>query len=143
MWNFGLHYLFTWTPDDNWIHGTRASETSRDSVPRVNGPIQGSEAVLGAEVRFTAASTATATSATRISTARNVNALGESLEAAHQGRSQLQQRISVRRTPRTTVFTAAPERERLINSVDFQYSCSFGAYARAPEDWWATVRTWS
>ncbi len=18
MWNFGLHYLFTWTPDDNW-----------------------------------------------------------------------------------------------------------------------------
>jgi len=51
------------------------------------------------------------------------------------GGPNFKQAYSVRRTPRTTVFTAGPRTRGHHHSVDFQYSFSFGAYARAPEDW--------
>ena len=55
---FGLHYLFTWTPDDNWSplnsmqSGDRATGTTQSVTPRSQGPIQGSMPVWGGEVKL-------------------------------------------------------------------------------------------
>ena len=47
-----LHYLYTWTPDDNWNPINSRLVNASNAVPRALGPIQGSIAVVGGEVRF-------------------------------------------------------------------------------------------
>ena len=79
---FGLHYLFTWTPDDNWsprnsmqIAAPNATDVS--ITPRSQGPIQGSMTIWGGEVKLSGRRLRpTAISATRHIDARNINACG-------------------------------------------------------------------
>lgn len=138
MWNFGLHYLFTWTPDDNWDPRNSRPGSSGDAVPRFMGPIQGSVAVLGAEVKFTGGEYGDGYVSYTHLDARNVNALAESLEVLHtKGGPNLKQAYFGQTYNFHTGIYNGPQNETgVINSVDFQYSFSFGAYARAPEDWW-------
>jgi hypothetical protein len=138
MWNFGLHYLFTWTPDDNWDpRNSRLTNTS-DAVPRYLGPVQGSIAVLGAEAKFTGGEYGDGYISYTYIDARNVNALAESLEVLHtKGGANFKQAYFGQGYNFHTGIYNGPENETgIVQSVDFQYSFSFGAYARAPEDWW-------
>jgi hypothetical protein len=137
-WNFGLHYLFTWTPDDNWDPRNSRLPNASDAVPRYNGPVQGSIAVLGAEVRFTGGEYGDGYLSYTHIDARNVNALAESLEVLHtKGGANFKQAYFGQGYNFHTGIYNGPENETgTVDSVDFQYSFSFGAYARAPEDWW-------
>jgi len=138
MWNFGLHYLFTWTPDDNWDPRNSRLPNTSDAVPRYNGPIQGSMAVLGAEVKFTGGQYGDGYLSYTYIDARNINALAESLEVLHtKGGANFKQAYFGQGYNFHTGIYNGPENETgIVQSVDFQYSFSFGAYARAPEDWW-------
>ena len=138
MWNFGLHYLFTWTPDDNWDPMNSRLPNVSDAVPRFQGPTQGSMAVLGAEVRFTGGEYGDGYLSYTYIDARNVNALAESLEVLHTkgGPNFKQAYFGSTYNPHTGIYNGPENESGIINSVDFQYSFSFGAYARAPEDWW-------
>ena len=137
-WNFGLHYLFTWTPDDNWDPRNSRLPNASDAVPRYNGPVQGSIAVLGAEVRFTGGEYGDGYLSYTHIDARNVNALAESLEVLHtKGGANFKQAYFGQGYNFHTGIYNGPENETgKVDSVDLQYSFSFGAYARAPEDWW-------
>ena len=114
-WTFGLHYLYTWTPDDNW-HPINSAPAERraTSCRRCRGPIQGSIAVVGAEVRFSGGALGEGYAAYSHIDARNINALADSLEMIHSPeRLQLQAELlrpDVRR--RTPAPTRAPERNR-------------------------------
>ena len=138
MWNFGLHYLFTWTPDDNWDPRNSRLPNTSDAVPRYNGPIQGSMAVLGAEGKFTGGEYGDGYLSYTYIDARNINALAESLEVLHtKGGANFKQAYFGQSYNFHTGIYNGPENETgIVQSVDFQYSFSFGAYARAPEDWW-------
>src|SRR3546814_18243425 len=48
-----LHYLYTWTPDDNWNPVNSTVVNASNAVPRALGPIPGSISVVGAEPRLT------------------------------------------------------------------------------------------
>lgn len=137
-WNFGLHYLFTWTPDDNWDPRNSRLVNSSDAVPRYLGPVQGSIAVVGAEAKFTGGEYGDGYLSFTHIDARNVNALAESLEVIHtKGGANFKQAYFGQGYNFHTGIYNGPENETgTVNSVDFQYSFSFGAFARAPEDWW-------
>ena len=137
-WNFGLHYIFTWTPDDNWDPVNSRLPSSGAAVPRTDGPIQGSIAVLGAEARFTGGEFGDGYASFTHIDGRNVNALADSLEVLHaNGGPQLKQTYFGNTYTRHTGIYNGPQNETgTINNVSLQYSFSFGAYARAPEDWW-------
>jgi hypothetical protein len=138
MWNFGLHYIFTWTPDDNWDPRNSTLVSVSDSVPRVRGPVQGSIAVLGGEVRFTGGELGDGYVSFTHVDGRNVNALADSLELLHfNGGPSMKQVYFGQTFNRHTGIYTGPENETgTINNVSLQYSFSFGALARAPEDWW-------
>jgi hypothetical protein len=137
-WNFGLHYIYTWTNDDNWDPVNSRLPSVSDAVPRVDGPIQGSIAVLGAEARFTGGEFGDGYVSFTHLDGRNVNALADSLELLHfNGGPSLKQNYFGRTYTRHTGIYNGPENETgTINNVSLQYSFSFGAFARAPEDWW-------
>jgi hypothetical protein len=138
MWNFGLHYLFTWTPDDNWDQVNSRLPSSGDAVPRFDGPIQGSIAVVGGEARFTGGQYGDGYVGFSHIDGRNVNALADSLEVLHaNGGPSLKQTYFGQTFTRHTGIYSGPQNESgTINTLELQYSFSFGALARAPEDWW-------
>jgi len=137
-WNFGLHYLFTWTPDDNWDPVNSTLVNGSNLVPRSQGPIQGSMAVLGAEARFAGGPLGDGYMSFTHIDGRNVNALAESLEVLHvNGGPNLKQGYFGRSyNPHTGIYTGPQNETGTINNISLQYAFSFGAYARAPEDWW-------
>ncbi len=70
--------------------------------------------------------------------ARNINALAESLEVLHTkgGANFKQAYFGQGYNFHTGIYNGPQNETGTVNSVDFQYSFSFGAFARAPEDWW-------
>jgi hypothetical protein len=137
-WNFGLHYIFTWTPDDNWDPVNSRLPSSGDQVPRDKGPIQGCIAVVGGEARFTGGPMGDGYVSFTHVDGRNVNALADSLELLHaNGGAALKQSYFGRGfNPHTGIYTGPQNETGTINNLSLQYSFSFGAFARAPEDWW-------
>ena len=137
-WSFGLHYLFTWTPDDNWDQVNSRLTNGSDAVPRFDGPTQGSIAVLGAEARFTGGEYGYGYVGFSHVDGRNVNALADSLEVIHAngGPSLKQDYFGNTFTRHTGIYNGPQNETGTINTLNLQYSFSFGAYARAPEDWW-------
>ena len=137
-WNFGLHYLFTWTPDDNWDPRNSRLPSSGDAVPRSQGPIQGSVAILGGEVRFNGGEYGDGYASYTHVDGRNVNALADSIEFLHtkSGTSMKQTYFGNTYNAHTGIYTGPQNETGTIDNVSFQYAFSFGAYARAPEDWW-------
>jgi hypothetical protein len=138
LWTFGLHYLYTWTPDDNWHPvNSRSDERRRRGAARARpdpGQHRRSSAPRRARRRRR---TATATSPTRTST------------RATSTRSPTRWRSSTRAAATTSSRTSSaalrPAHRRLpgpqnetgtVDNIALQYSFSFGALARYPEDWW-------
>src|SRR3978361_486647 len=83
MLNIGLHYLYTWTPDDNWSPVNSTLPNQSDKVPRSKGPIQGSMGIVGGEVRFSGREKGEGYLGYSHIDARNINALAQSIEVMH------------------------------------------------------------
>ena len=138
MWTFGAHYLYTWTPDDNWHPINSAPTNASNAVPRALGPIQGSIAVVGAEARFAGGVYGDGYLGYSHIDARNINALADSLEVVHSrsGYNFKQNFFGRTYDPHTGVYQGPQNETGTVDNIGFQYSFSFGALPRYPEDWW-------
>jgi hypothetical protein len=142
---FGLHYLYVWTPDDNWdprnstgqVPNMGATNVS-DSVPRARGPIQGSMAIVGGEVRLSGGVYGDGYLGYSHIDARNINALAEAVEVMHSYSGyNFKQNYFGSTYDRHTGFYTGPQNETgTLDNISFQYSFSFGQLARYPEDFW-------
>jgi hypothetical protein len=137
-WNFGLHYLYTWTPDDNWHPTNSVQPYSTDMVPRARGPIQGSMAIAGGEARFAGGDMGDGYIGYSHIDARNINALADSVEVLHSysGYNFKQNYFGQSFNRHTGVYQGPQNETGKVDTISLQYSFSFGAYARAPEDFW-------
>ena len=137
-WTFGLHYLYTWTPDDNWHPINSRLPNVSNLVPRYRGPIQGSIAVVGAEVRFSGGALGEGYAAYSHIDARNINALADSLEMIHSRSGyNFKQNFFGRTYDAHSGSYEGPQNETgTVDNIALQYSFSFGALARYPEPWW-------
>ena len=137
-WTFGLHYIYAWTPDDNWSPINSAQVDVSDSTPRSQGPIQGSMAIFGPEVRFSGGYLGDAYLGWSHIDARNINAMADIVEVLHSyGGYQFKQNFFGQTFNQHTGVYNGPENETgTVDNILFQYTFSFGALARAPEDWW-------
>jgi len=138
LWTFGLHYLYTWTPDDNWSPVNSRAMNVSDAVPRYRGPIQGSMAIVGAEARLNGGVFGDGYVAYSHIDARNINALADSLEVVHSrsGYNFKQNFFGQTFDPHSGVYQGPENETGTVDNIGFQYSFSFGALARYPEDWW-------
>ena len=137
-WTFGLHYLYTWTPDDNWNPMNSVQMNGTDATPRARGPIQGSMAVVGAEARLNGGVFGDGYIGYSHVDARNINALADSLEIVHSrsGYNFKQNFFGLSYNPHTGVYNGPQNETGTVDTIGFQYTFSFGALARYPEDWW-------
>jgi hypothetical protein len=138
LWTLGAHYLYTWTPDDNWDPINSRLPNVSDAVPRARGPIQGSMGIAGVEARFSGGAFGEGYVGYSHIDARNINALADAIEVLHSyGGYQFKQNFFGKTYNRHTGVYNGPENETgTVDSVAFQYSFSFGQLARYPEDFW-------
>ena len=80
----------------------------------------------------------TATSAYSHIDARNINALADSLEIVHSrsGYNFKQNFFGLSYNPHTGVYNGPQNETGTVDNIGLQYTFSFGALARYPEDWW-------
>ncbi len=140
---FGLHYLFTWTPDDNWspINSRQISVSTQQvqaAVPRARGPIQGSMEIWGGEVKLSGGPLGYGYLGYAHIDARNINALAESLEIGHSygGPGFKQNYFGESFNAHTGVYDGPQNETGIVQNISAQYSFSFAEYARAPEEFW-------
>ncbi|MES1172324.1 MAG: hypothetical protein ABUL77_03720, partial [Bacteroidota bacterium] len=140
---FGGHYLFTWTPDDNWspmnsMQTDRSNGMAQGITPRSRGPIQGSMAVMGGEVKLSGGAFGDGYLGYSRIDARNINALADSLELVHSyGGPQFKQNFFGRSYNGHTGIYSGPQNETgIVQNISFQYAFSFGRFARYPEEFW-------
>jgi hypothetical protein len=138
MWTFGAHYLFAWTPDDNWDAINSRGVDVSDLTPRAKGPIQGSMAIAGGEVRLNGGAYGDGYFGYSHIDARNINAMADIVEVLHSyGGYQFKQNFFGQTFNNHTGVYNGPENETgTVDNLSLQYSFSFGALARSPEDWW-------
>jgi hypothetical protein len=141
----GLHYIYVWTPDDNWdpYNSSNGSNMTTgngsDLVPRSRGPIQGSIAVTGAEARYNGGVYGDGYIGYSHIDARNVNALADMLEVLHangSGAAFKQTYFGQSFNAHTGVYNGPQNETGTVDSLLFQYSFSFGQLARYPEEFW-------
>jgi hypothetical protein len=135
---FGLHYLFTWTPDDNWHPINSRLVNGSHLSPRRDGPIQGSMGIMGGEVKVDFGAFGWGYLGYSHIDARNIAALADSIEVLHSyGGSQFKQNYFGRSYNGHTGFYTGPQNETgTLNTISAQYSFSFGQWAKYPEDFW-------
>jgi len=138
LWTFGAHYIYTWTPDDNWHPTNSRLPNGGDAVPRARGPIQGSIGVLGADVRLNGGVYGDGYFAYSHIDARNINALADSLEVIHSrsGYNFKQNFFGQTYDPHSGSYQGPQNETGTVDNIALQYSFSFGALSRYPEDWW-------
>lgn len=144
---FGLHNLFTWTPDDNWspINSRQVSTPAGggmqqwdSAVPRARGPIQGSMEIWGGEVKLSGGAFGDGYLGYAHIDARNIGALADALEIGHSyGGPQFKQNYFGRSYNAHTGVYDGPQNETgIVQNISAQYSFSFGQFARYPEEFW-------
>jgi hypothetical protein len=138
LWTFGAHYIYTWTPDDNWDPVNSTLVNASDKVPRALGPIQGSMAITGVEARMSGGVYGEGYLGYSHIDARNINALADAVEVLHSyGGYQFKQNFFGKTYNRHTGIYNGPENETgTVDNILFQYTFSFGQLARYPEDFW-------
>jgi hypothetical protein len=141
--SIGLHYLFTWTPDDHWspmnsMQTDRSNGMAQAITPRSQGPIQGSMGIWGGEVKLSGGVLGDGYLGYSHIDARNINALADSLEVVHSyGGPQFKQNFFGRTYNGHTGVYSGPQNETgTVDNISFQYAFSLGQYARYPEDFW-------
>ena len=132
----GAHYIYTWTPDDNWDPRNSRPISAGDAVPRALGPIQGSMAVIGLDARLNGGVYGDGYIGYSHVDARNVNALADSLEIVHSrsGYNFKQNFFGQTFDPHTGVYNGPQNETGTVDNIGLQYSFSFGTLARYPED---------
>jgi hypothetical protein len=138
LWTLGAHYLFTWTPDDNWHPINSRLPNVSDQVPRYKGPIQGSMQIMGLEARLSGGVFGDGYIGYSHIDARNINALAEAIEVLHSyGGGQFKQNYFGKTfDPHMGIYTGPQNETGTLDNISLQYSFSFGQYARYPEDFW-------
>jgi hypothetical protein len=141
----GAHYLFTWTPDDNWspinsrqISGGATTLQVGSAVPRARGPIQGSMEIWGGEVKFSGGAFGDGYLGYAHIDARNIGALADALEIGHSyGGPQFKQNYFGRSfNGHTGVYNGPQNETGIVHNISAQYSFSFGQFSRYPEEFW-------
>ncbi|HEY4186866.1 MAG TPA: hypothetical protein VGP07_17455 [Polyangia bacterium] len=135
----GAHYIFAWTPDDNWSPINSGNLVDVNEVqPRHYGPTQGSMAIAGGEVRIDSPEFGYFYAGVSHIDARNINALADSIEVLHSyGGYQFKQNFFGNTFNQHTGVYNGPENESgKVTTIEAQYSFSFGQYARYPESFW-------
>ncbi len=109
-----------------------------DLTPRAKGPIHGSMAIAGAEARLNGGAYGDGYFGYSHIDARNINALSDIIEVLHSyGGYQFKQNFfGVTFNNHTGVYNGPQNETGTVDNLSLQYSFSFGALARAPEDWW-------
>jgi hypothetical protein len=135
---FGLHHLFTWTPDDNWHDLNSTLVNVGDAQPRSFGPTQGSMQIVGAEAKFDAGAFGWGYLGWSRIDARNIAALADGIEVLHSyGGPQFKQNYFGRTYNGHTGTYNGPQNETgILNTVLGQYSFSLGQFARHPAAFW-------
>jgi hypothetical protein len=95
-------------------------------------------AVVGAEARLNGGVFGDGYIAFSHIDARNINALADSLEVVHSrsGYNFKQNFFGRTFNPHTGVYNGPENETGTVDNIGLQYSFSFGALARYPEDWW-------
>ena len=152
MWTFGAHFLYTWTPDDNWtglkgvepgtsdatMLGNSQLKNVSNMVPRVLGPTKGSLMIYGGEVRLNGGVYGDGYVGLAQVRANNINALSDSLEFMHSwGGWQFKQNYFGRTfDPHTGQYTGPQNESGTVTALSWQYAFSFGALANYPNSFW-------
>lgn len=148
----GLHFIYTWTPDDNWSGMSGVSPGEQDwtklgnsqiknvsnRVPRVLGPTPGSVMVAGADLRLNGGVLGDGYIGASYIDARNINALADSLEVIHSfaGWQFKQNFFGVNFDPHTGQYAGPQNETGKVTTIEAQYAFSFGALANRPAGWW-------
>jgi hypothetical protein len=149
---FGGHFLYTWTPDDNW-NGIKGVEAGTDDsrmlgnsqvknvsnrVPRVEGPTRGSMMVTGVDVRLNGGVYGDGYLGYSYINAKNINALADSLEVLHSfGGWQFKENyFGLTFDPHTGQYQGPQNETGKVQTIEGQYAFSFGALANYPAAFW-------
>ena len=154
MVTLGGHFLYTWTPDDNWSgskpdpvtgalpNGTFAGNSQQpnvsDHVPRYYQPIQGSMMITGADLRLSLGAFGDGYVGFSYINAKNINALADAVEVMHSfGGWQFKQNFfGVAFNPQTGEYRGPQNETGVVKNIEAQYTLSFGALARYPAAFW-------
>jgi hypothetical protein len=135
-WTFGAHYLYTWTPDDNW-------HPINSRLPNVSNSVPRARARSRAASRSSAPRCGSGRRARRrlrrvfARRRRNINALADRWSWSTRGAATTSSRTSSAALRRPLGQLPGPQNETgTIDNIALQYSFSFGALARYPESWW-------
>jgi hypothetical protein len=147
----GLHFIYTWTPDDNWsgvqglepgtedtTAGNSQVKNVSNRVPRVLGPTPGSIMVMGGDLRLNGGVYGDGYIGVSHIRARNINALGDSLEVLHSsaGWQFKENYFGLTFDPHTGSYQGPQNESGNVTTVEGQYSFSFGALANYPAAFW-------
>jgi hypothetical protein len=148
----GLHYIYTWTPDDNWsgykgvapgtddatLLGNSQLKNVSNRVPRVLGPTPGSLMVMGGDLRLNGGVYGDGYVGVSYIRARNINALADSLEVLHsQSGWQFKENFfGLTFDPHTGYYQGPQNESGNVTTIEWQYSFSFGALANYPAAFW-------
>ena len=154
MVTLGYHFLYTWTPDDNWS-GTKPNPVTgmipgglpggnshqpnvSDHVPRYFGPIQGSMLITGADLRLSLGAFGDGYIGYAYINAKNINALADAVEVQHSfGGWQFKENFfGVGFNPQTGEYRGPENETGTVQTIEGQYTLSFGALARYPAAFW-------
>jgi len=158
MVTLGGHFLYTWTPDDNWsgtvpdssvalnsgtlqagaLQGNSQQPNVSDHVPRFFGPIQGSMMITGADLRLSLGAFGDGYIGYSYIDAKNINALADAVEVLHSfGGWQFKENFfGVGFNPQTGEYRGPQNETGKVQTIEAQYTLSFGALARYPAAFW-------
>jgi len=154
MVTLGGHFLYTWTPDDNWSgvkpdpatgalpNGSFAGNSQQvnvsDHVPRYYQPIQGSMMITGADLRLSLGAFGDGYIGFSYINAKNINALADAVEVLHSfGGWQFKENFfGTGFNPQTGEYRGPQNETGTVKTVEAQYTISFGALARYPAAFW-------
>jgi len=154
MVTLGGHFLYTWTPDDNWsgvkpdpntgalpngaFPGNSQQANVSDHVPRYFQPIQGSMMITGADLRLSLGAFGDGYIGFSYINAKNINALADAVEVLHSfGGWQFKENFfGVGFNPQTGEYRGPENESGTVKTVEAQYTLSFGALARYPAAFW-------
>ena len=135
---FGAHVLYSWTPDDNWDATNSNVNNVTNATQRANGPTKGSMMVTGGEVRLNGGYLGDGYFGYSHIDAKNINALADALEVLHSnGGWQFKQNFFGQNYNFHTGEYLGPQNETgKVDTLQLQYTFSFGGWARRPAGFW-------
>jgi hypothetical protein len=138
MVTFGGHFLYSWTPDDNWHRVNSVLGDNINANPRASGKTKGSMTVFGGDVRLNGGVLGDGYIGYSRIDAKDINALADGIEVLHSfGGWQFKQNFFGRSFhPHTGIYQGPQNESGTVDTVLFQYTFSFGALARYPENFW-------